>query len=155
VPPQQSPRSLQDQLLAAIDELIAAYESAVARDPAGRESAADAGGGTAAEAPPPPADTPPTRADTPPTPADTPPTPAERSPSPADVRSTRADAATAATVSAGPFASIPELREFERRLAAIPGVSDVRVRGFDGADRAIIEVTLGPAGEAPPGPATQ
>jgi hypothetical protein len=45
-----------------------------------------------------------------------------------------------ATLSAGPFADTDELREFERALAAIPGVIGVAVRGYAGHDRAIVEV---------------
>jgi hypothetical protein len=109
VPPQQTQRNLQDTLLAAIDELIAAYESAVADQP----------------------DAPPAR--------------------PVD----RREVQTEAIIAAGPFASVPEVREFARALAEMPGVRDVHVRGYTGVDRAIIEVTLGPTGEPPPRGATQ
>jgi hypothetical protein len=46
------------------------------------------------------------------------------------------------TLAAGPFASLEALREFERAVSHLPGVRDVAVRGYDGADRAIIEVQL-------------
>lgn len=45
-----------------------------------------------------------------------------------------------ATIAAGPFASIQEVRAFERELAAVRGVRDVTVRGYEGAARAIIDV---------------
>ncbi len=44
---------------------------------------------------------------------------------------------------AGPFDTIQALREFERSLAGLPGVSGVSLRAFDGGDRAVIEVRLG------------
>jgi hypothetical protein len=46
------------------------------------------------------------------------------------------------TLSAGPFASIEALRAFEQSLAGIPGVRDVAVRGYEGEDRAILDVRL-------------
>jgi hypothetical protein len=46
------------------------------------------------------------------------------------------------TVSVGPFATIEALREFERALAGLPGVREVAVRGFEGSDRAIVDVQL-------------
>ena len=49
------------------------------------------------------------------------------------------------TVSAGPFPSVDSLREFEQSVSRLPGVRDVSVRGYEGADRAIIEVRLDPA----------
>jgi hypothetical protein len=57
-------------------------------------------------------------------------------------------AATPATaelsVSAGPFPTTEALREFERSLAGLPGVRDVAVRGYVGADHAIVDVQLDP-----------
>ena len=47
-----------------------------------------------------------------------------------------------ATLSAGPFASIEALREFEEALSRVPGVRDVAVRGYEGTDRAILDVRL-------------
>jgi hypothetical protein len=47
------------------------------------------------------------------------------------------------TVSAGPFMSIDAVRDFERALAALPGVIEVAVRGYDRGDRAIVDVQLG------------
>ncbi len=46
------------------------------------------------------------------------------------------------TLSAGPFASIEALREFEAALSHLRGVREVVVRGYEGADRAIIDVRL-------------
>jgi hypothetical protein len=44
------------------------------------------------------------------------------------------------TVAAGPFASTESLRRFERTLAAIPDVREVAIRGYEGQDRAIVDV---------------
>jgi hypothetical protein len=46
------------------------------------------------------------------------------------------------SVSAGPFASTEVLRSFRVALEALPGVSAVELRGFEGGDRAILEVHL-------------
>ena len=46
------------------------------------------------------------------------------------------------TLSAAPFASLEALREFEQAVSRLPGVRDVAVRGYEGTDRAIIEVRL-------------
>ncbi len=46
------------------------------------------------------------------------------------------------TLSAGPFADIEALHEFEEALSRMPGVRDVAVRGYEGTDRAIIDVRL-------------
>jgi hypothetical protein len=46
------------------------------------------------------------------------------------------------TLAAGPFASLEALREFEQGVSLLPGVRDVVVRGYEGTDRAIIEVQL-------------
>ncbi|HET6867220.1 MAG TPA: hypothetical protein VFH80_14970 [Solirubrobacteraceae bacterium] len=46
------------------------------------------------------------------------------------------------TLAAGPFASLEALREFEQGVSLLPGVRDVAVRGYEGTDRAIIEVRL-------------
>jgi hypothetical protein len=46
------------------------------------------------------------------------------------------------TVAAGPFVSVDALRAFERAVSRLPGVREVAVRGYEGADRAIIEVRL-------------
>ena len=53
----------------------------------------------------------------------------------------RADA-TRVTMSAGPFASIESLHEFEKALVRVRGVRDVVVRGYEGSDHAIIDVRL-------------
>jgi len=47
------------------------------------------------------------------------------------------------TLSAGPFASIEALREFEAAVSDLRGVREVVVRGYEGTDRAIIDVRLG------------
>ncbi len=46
------------------------------------------------------------------------------------------------TLSAGPFASIEALHEFEAALSHLRGVREVVVRGYEGTDRAIIDVQL-------------
>jgi hypothetical protein len=46
------------------------------------------------------------------------------------------------TVAAGPFVSVDALRSFEHAVSGLPGVRDVAVRGYEGSDRAIIEVRL-------------
>lgn len=46
------------------------------------------------------------------------------------------------TLAAGPFVSLEALRAFELAVAQLPGVRDVAVRGYEGTDRAIIEVRL-------------
>ncbi len=46
------------------------------------------------------------------------------------------------TISAGPFRGTESLHSFEQELSALPGVHGVDVRGYEGADRAIIEVEL-------------
>ena len=46
------------------------------------------------------------------------------------------------SVSAGPFASTEALRVFRAALEALPGVHMVELRGFEGGDRAILEVHL-------------
>ena len=52
------------------------------------------------------------------------------------------------TVAAGPFSSLEAVREFEQAVSRLPGVQDVAVRGYEGSDRAIIEVRLGQKGGA-------
>jgi hypothetical protein len=47
-----------------------------------------------------------------------------------------------ATVSAGPFPSVEAVRQFETSLSGLPGVRDVAVHGYEGTDRAIIDVRL-------------
>ena len=46
------------------------------------------------------------------------------------------------TLSAAPFESLEALREFEQAVSRLPGVREVAVRGYEGTDRAIIEVRL-------------
>jgi hypothetical protein len=47
------------------------------------------------------------------------------------------------TVSTGPFRTIGAVRAFEQRLATLPGVGDVHLRGYEGDDRAVFDVRLG------------
>jgi hypothetical protein len=51
-----------------------------------------------------------------------------------------------ATIAAGPFRTMQEVRDFERLLSSVRGVRDVSVRGYEGAARAIIDVHLGADG---------
>ncbi len=46
------------------------------------------------------------------------------------------------TVSAGPFATNEEVREFARELAGAPRVREVALRGYEGEDRALLDVQL-------------
>jgi hypothetical protein len=46
------------------------------------------------------------------------------------------------SISAGPFASTEALRGFRTALEALPGVRRVELRGFEGVDRAVLEVHL-------------
>lgn len=48
------------------------------------------------------------------------------------------------SVSAGPFATPAALRRFEQALERLPEVRAVEVRGYEGTDRAIIDVHLVP-----------
>ncbi len=57
-------------------------------------------------------------------------------------RPARAADGPAVTVAAGPFASVALLEHFEAALRALPEVSDVAVRGYEGNDRAVLEVRL-------------
>ncbi len=50
--------------------------------------------------------------------------------------------ADAVTLKAGPFADTAALRAFTEHLAELAGVEKVTVRGFEGADRAIVDVEL-------------
>jgi hypothetical protein len=45
-------------------------------------------------------------------------------------------------IAAGPFADTESLREFERALEQLDAVRRVTVRGFEGSDRAILDVEL-------------
>ena len=54
-----------------------------------------------------------------------------------------ASPSAAVEVSAGPFPSMDALREFEHAVAALPGVREVAVRGYESGNRAILEVQLG------------
>jgi hypothetical protein len=53
-----------------------------------------------------------------------------------------ATAGSPLSVSAGPFASTEALRSFRAALEALPAVKTVELRGFEGGDRAILEVHL-------------
>jgi hypothetical protein len=57
-------------------------------------------------------------------------------------RNARQRAPVDATLTVGPFADLEAVHAFERRLADLPGVRDAAVRGFEGTDRAIIDVQL-------------
>jgi hypothetical protein len=57
--------------------------------------------------------------------------------------------ATEVTLKAGPFPDTAALRGFIERLAGLPGVEQVILRGFEGVDHAIVDVELGPAGPPP------
>ena len=46
------------------------------------------------------------------------------------------------SLAAGPFRSIAAVRAFERRLSELPEVRAVSRRGYEGTDRAIVEVRL-------------
>ncbi len=48
----------------------------------------------------------------------------------------------AVTLRAGPFRATGTVAEFERALRGLPEVADAAVRGYEGPDRAIIEVRL-------------
>ena len=50
--------------------------------------------------------------------------------------------AAAVTLAAGPFSRVEMVAEFERALAGLPHVAEVALRGYEGSDRAIIEVQL-------------
>jgi hypothetical protein len=63
--------------------------------------------------------------------------------SPAPMPASPSPSMGAVTISAGPFTSLEALRAFERALAAIPGVREVTIRGYEGENRAIVDVTLG------------
>jgi hypothetical protein len=52
------------------------------------------------------------------------------------------EAASAVGVRAGPFSSTEALRSFRAALEALPGVRAVELRGFEGADRAILDIHL-------------
>ena len=65
-------------------------------------------------------------------------------PPPAQRPARRRPASPDLTVSAAPFRSLDALREFEQAVAHLPGVREVAVQGYEGADRAIIEVRLDP-----------
>ena len=52
------------------------------------------------------------------------------------------EAGPALTVAAGPFDSIAVLQRFEDALRALPEVAEVAVSGYEGSDRALLEVHL-------------
>ncbi len=56
--------------------------------------------------------------------------------------SRRRAGSTHVTMSAGPFTSIEALHDFEEALSRVRGVQDVVVSGYEGTDRAIIDVRL-------------
>src|SRR5579884_4571728 len=54
----------------------------------------------------------------------------------------REPAGPAVTLAAGPFRGLEMLEQFERALSEMPQVASVARRGFEGHDRAIVEVQL-------------
>ncbi|MDQ2894511.1 MAG: hypothetical protein M3Y09_02510 [Actinomycetota bacterium] len=46
------------------------------------------------------------------------------------------------TVTAGPFSSLEAVRHFERALELLPHVASVQARGYEGGDRAVVDVHL-------------
>jgi hypothetical protein len=46
------------------------------------------------------------------------------------------------TLVAGPFVALEEVRAFEQTLLALPGIEQVAIRGYEGADRAVVDVRL-------------
>ncbi len=46
------------------------------------------------------------------------------------------------TLVAGPFVALEAVRAFERTLQELPGVEQVAIRGYEGADRAVVDVRL-------------
>ena len=65
-----------------------------------------------------------------------------QAPGPVAATPPAATAAGALTVTAGPFASLDAVRAFERTLATLPGVASAEVRGYEGGDRAVVDVHL-------------
>jgi hypothetical protein len=60
----------------------------------------------------------------------------------AEVLERRAGERATVAVTAGPFSSADTVREFERALAGLPGVTAVTVREYVGADRVQVDVQL-------------
>ncbi|HTU28012.1 MAG TPA: hypothetical protein VMF07_01435 [Solirubrobacteraceae bacterium] len=60
----------------------------------------------------------------------------------AEVLERRAEESATVSVTAGPFSTAGTVRDFERALAALPGVSAVTVREYLGDDRVQIDVRL-------------
>jgi hypothetical protein len=60
------------------------------------------------------------------------------------------DEAAELTVSAGPFPNLEAVRAFERAVANLPGVRETSVRGYEGTDRAIVDVRLDDDRASPP-----
>jgi hypothetical protein len=48
------------------------------------------------------------------------------------------------SVTAGPFAGTDAVRAFQQALAGLPGVAQVELRGYEGPDRAVLDVHLAP-----------
>ena len=46
------------------------------------------------------------------------------------------------TLVAGPFVALESVREFERTLLALPAIEQVAIRGYEGSDRAVLDVRL-------------
>jgi hypothetical protein len=64
----------------------------------------------------------------------------------AEVLERRAGESATVALTAGPFASAGTVREFERALASLPGVSAVTVREYLGGDQVQIDVQLAAGG---------
>jgi hypothetical protein len=64
---------------------------------------------------------------------------------------TEQDPSAEVTLSVGPFESLEAVRAFERAVATLPGVRETSLRGYEGEDRAIVDVRLAGA-EEPGGP---
>ena len=52
------------------------------------------------------------------------------------------DADAGTSVNAGPFSNTGTVRAFEHALAALPGVSEVTFRAYEGPTRAVFDVQL-------------
>lgn len=55
-----------------------------------------------------------------------------------------ADSPSQISVVAGPFSSLQAVRDFERALETLPNVASVQARGYEGGDRAVVDVHFAP-----------
>jgi hypothetical protein len=53
------------------------------------------------------------------------------------------------TLSVGPFETLEAVRSFQRAVATLPGVRETSLRGYEGEDRAIVDVRLAGADSSP------